>query len=89
MNLEWLSAGKNRRWYGYYDPAEDGEDAAGIITYGLAHVTDAAKNPELLLALRGVNSNSEVPLYLRGQFTNASAFTSGKIYRVLYSFTGW
>ena len=60
---------------------------AGIITYGLAHVTDAAKNPELLLALRGVNSNSEVPLYLRGQFTNASAFTSGKIYRVLYSFT--
>lgn len=31
------------------DPAEDGEDAAGIITYGLAHVTDAAKNPELLL----------------------------------------
>ena len=63
------------------------EDAAGIITYGLAHVTDAAKNPELLLALRGVNSNSEVPLYLRGQFTNASAFTSGKIYRVLYSFT--
>ena len=42
------------------DPAEDGEDAAGIITYGLAHVTDAAKNPELLLALRGVNSNSEV-----------------------------
>ena len=55
------------------DPAEDGEDAAGIITYGLAHVTDAAKNPELLLALRGVNSNSEVPLYLRGQFTNASA----------------
>ena len=69
------------------DPAEDGEDAAGIITYGLAHVTDAAKNPELLLALRGVNSNSEVPLYLRGQFTNASAFTSGKIYRVLYSFT--
>ena len=66
---------------------EDGEDAAGIITYGLAHVTDAAKNPELLLALRGVNSNSEVPLYLRGQFTNASAFTSGKIYRVLYSFT--
>ena len=69
------------------DPAEDGEDAAGIITYGLAHVTDAAKNPELLLALRGVNSNSELPLYLRGQFTNASAFTSGKIYRVLYSFT--
>ena len=67
--------------------AEDGEDAAGIITYGLAHVTDAAKNPELLLALRGVNSNSEVPLYLRGQFTNASAFISGKIYRVLYSFT--
>lgn len=69
------------------DPNEDGEKATGIITYGLAHVTDAAKNPELLLALRGVNGSSEVPLYLRGQFTHESAFTSGKIYRVLYSFT--
>ena len=56
MNLE-LAVGGKKFVDGtdITDPAEDGEDAAGIITYGLAHVTDAAKNPELLLALRGVN----------------------------------
>ena len=71
------------------DPAEDGEEAKGIITYGLAHVADAQNNPELLLALIGKKDGAETPLYLRGQFTGsaAGAFASGKIYRVLYSFT--
>ena len=71
------------------DPAEDGEEAKGIITYGLAHVADAENNPELLLALIGKKDGAETPLYLRGQFTKsaAGAFASGKIYRVLYSFT--
>lgn len=71
------------------DPAEDGEGAKNIITYGLAHVADPKNNPELLLALIGKKDGAETPLYLRGQFTKtaAGAFISGKIYRVLYSFT--
>lgn len=70
------------------DPNEDGEEAKGIVTYGLAHVTDATKNPELLLALTGTKEDGGVtPLYLRGRFTGSQAFESGKIYRVLYSFT--
>lgn len=71
------------------DPAEDGEEATDIITYGLAHVANAENNPELLLALIGKKDGAETPLYLRGQFTGsaAGAFASGKIYRVLYSFT--
>lgn len=68
------------------DPAEDGEGATNIVTYGLAHISDAQQNPELLLALTGTNGATETPLYLRGKFTNESAFESGKIYRVLYSF---
>lgn len=66
----------------------DGEDAEDIITYGLAHVEEAANNPELLLTLHGTTANGTVePIYLRGQFTNSDAFESGKIYRVLYSFS--
>ena len=71
------------------DPAEDGEEATDIITYGLAHVANAENNPELLLALIGKKDGAETPRDLRGQFTKsaAGACASGKIYRVLYSFT--
>lgn len=66
----------------------NGENAEDIITYGLAHVAVATNNPELLLTLHGTTSGgTEEPIYLRGQFTNSSAFESGKIYRVLYSFS--
>lgn len=66
----------------------DGEDAKDIITYGLAHVENAVNNPELLLTLHGTTANgTEEPIYLRGQFTSAVPFKSGKIYRVLYSFS--
>lgn len=66
----------------------DGEGAENIITYGLAHVADKANNPELLLTLHGTTADgTEEPIYLRGQFTNSQAFNSGKIYRVLYSFS--
>lgn len=68
--------------------ADNGEDAENIITYGLAHVADKANNPELLLTLHGTTADgTEEPIYLRGTFTNSQAFNSGKIYRVLYSFS--
>lgn len=67
--------------------AADGEGAENIITYGLAHVADKANNPELLLTLHGTTADGEEPIYLRGTFTNSQAFNSGKIYRVLYSFS--
>lgn len=70
------------------DATADGEDAKDIITYGLAHVADAINNPELLLTLHGTTASGTVePIYLRGKFTNVAAFNSGKIYRVLYSFS--
>lgn len=72
------------------DENEDGEDATGIITYGLAHVADKANNPELLLALHGTTTaGTSVPLYLRGKFTgdNQPNFEAGKIYRVFFAFT--
>lgn len=66
----------------------NGENAEDIITYGLAHVANAANNPELLLTLHGTTADQKTePIYLRGQFTTAAAFESGKIYRVLYSFS--
>lgn len=68
--------------------ADNGEGAENIITYGLAHVADKANNPELLLTLHGTTADgTEEPIYLRGTFTNSPAFNSGKIYRVLYSFS--
>lgn len=66
---------------------EGGEGATGIITYGLAHVADAANNPELVLTLEGVSGVTATPLYLNGKFTKSTAFNAGKIYRVLYSFS--
>ena len=82
-----LNAGESK----YVDGTElleeaDGEGAKNIITYGLAHVADAANNPELVLTLEGVSGATATPLYLNGKFTN-SAFNAGKIYRVLYSFS--
>lgn len=68
-------------------PEADGEGATGIITYGLAHVADAANNPELILTLEGTSGATATPLYLKGTFTNATPFNAGKIYRVRYSFT--
>lgn len=68
-------------------PEEDGEGTTGIITYGLAHVADAANNPELILTLEGTSGATATPLYLKGTFTNATPFNAGKIYRVRYSFT--
>lgn len=66
----------------------NGENAQNIITYGLAHVNNATNNPELLLTLHGTTASGAVePIYLRGLFTSADAFNSGKIYRVLYSFS--
>lgn len=66
----------------------NGEGATDIITYGLAHVADKANNPELLLTLHGKTADGAVePIYLRGTFTHSDAFNSGKIYRVLYSFS--
>lgn len=66
----------------------DGENAEDIITYGLAHVEAATNNPELLLTLHGTTADQKTePIYLRGQFTTAVPFNSGKIYRVLYSFS--
>ncbi len=72
------------------DPAEDGEGATRIVTYGLADITDKANNPELLLSLYGVTeAETKYPLYLHGKFvgTDKTAFGSGKIYRVFFSFT--
>ncbi len=69
-----------------------GEGAEDIFTYGLTHVTDANKNPELLLSFYGVNGTVKTPLYLHGKFTQ-KAFAAveekddvevGKIYRVLF-----
>jgi len=69
------------------DPNEKGDNATGIITYGLANVEDKAKNPELLLALHGNPATGAAePLYLRGIFTNKAPFVSGKIYRVFFTF---
>ncbi|MEY8685900.1 hypothetical protein AB9N12_07085 [Bacteroides sp. AN502(2024)] len=69
------------------DPNEDGEEATGIITYGLAHVESSTNNPELLLALRGNTAdNASTPLYLHGKFTSKDPFVSGKIYRVFFTF---
>ncbi len=83
------------------DPTtEKGNNATGIITYGLAHISDKANNPELLVALHGTPkvaegapAPAEVPFYLHAKFQNADtgtgnngAFVSGKIYRVFFKF---
>ena len=82
-----LTPGQSKAPNGDAVAADDGEGAKAIITYGLAHVEDAANNPELLLTLHGTTADGEEPIYLRGTFTNSQAFNSGKIYRVLYSFS--
>lgn len=72
------------------DVVENGTNAEDIITYGLAHVADKTNNPQLLLTLHGTTAaGTEEPIYLIGTFTgtNNSAFESGKIYRVFYSFS--
>jgi len=68
-------------------PAGDqGDNATGIITFGLTKVAEAANNPELLLSFYGLKDGTtdKTPLYLRGKFTTAEAFTAGKIYRVFF-----
>lgn len=83
-----LTPGQSKAPNGGTVAADDGEGAEDIITYGLAHVADKANNPELLLTLHGTTADgTEEPIYLRGTFTNSQAFNSGKIYRVLYSFS--
>ena len=83
-----LQPGEKKAPDGTAVAAADGEGAENIITYGLAHVADKANNPELLLTLHGTTADdTEEPIYLRGTFTNSQAFNSGKIYRVLYSFS--
>lgn len=83
-----LTPGQSKAPNGGAVVADDGEGAKAIITYGLAHVENAANNPELLLTLHGTTADgTEEPIYLRGTFTNSPAFNSGKIYRVLYSFS--
>ena len=84
-----LTPGQSKAPNGDAVADDDGEGAKAIITYGLAHVEDAANNPELLLTLHGTTTadGTEEPIYLRGTFTNSQAFNSGKIYRVLYSFS--
>lgn len=82
-----LAPGESKAPNGGAVAADDGEGAENIITYGLAHVADKANNPELLLTLHGTTADGEEPIYLRGTFTNSPAFNSGKIYRVLYSFS--
>lgn len=71
------------------DVVENGTNAEDIITYGLAHVADKNNNPQLLLTLHGTTATGTEPIYLIGTFTgtNTPAFESGKIYRVLYSFS--
>lgn len=72
------------------DPDENGDDATGIITYGLAHVANKTNNPELLVALHGTPAagGDAEPLYLRAKFVGETnpVFESGKIYRVHFSF---
>lgn len=83
-----LTPGQSKAPNGSAVAADNGEGAEDIITYGLAHVENAANNPELLLTLHGTTADGTVePIYLRGTFTNSPAFNSGKIYRVLYSFS--
>ena len=82
-----LTPGQSKAPNGGAVAADNGEGAENIITYGLAHVADKANNPELLLTLHGTTADGEEPIYLRGTFTNSPAFNSGKIYRVLYSFS--
>lgn len=82
-----LTPGQSKAPNGDTVATNNGEGAKAIITYGLAHVEDAANNPELLLTLHGTTADGEEPIYLRGTFTNSQAFNSGKIYRVLYSFS--
>ena len=83
-----LTPGESKAPNGDDVAADNGEGAENIITYGLAHVADNANNPELLLTLHGTTADgTEEPIYLRGQFTKSDAFNSGKIYRVLYSFS--
>lgn len=83
-----LTPGQSKAPNGDAVAANNGEGAEDIITYGLAHVADKANNPELLLTLHGTTADgTEEPIYLRGTFTNSEAFNSGKIYRVLYSFS--
>ena len=83
-----LTPGQSKAPNGGEVAANNGEGAEDIITYGLAHVENAANNPELLLTLHGTTADGTVePIYLRGTFTNSAAFNSGKIYRVLYSFS--
>lgn len=83
-----LAPGESKAPNGGAVAADNGEGAENIITYGLAHVADKANNPELLLTLHGTTADgTEEPIYLRGTFTNSPAFNSGKIYRVLYSFS--
>lgn len=83
-----LTPGQSKAPNGGEVAANNGEGAEDIITYGLAHVADKANNPELLLTLHGTTADGTVePIYLRGTFTNSAAFNSGKIYRVLYSFS--
>lgn len=83
-----LTPGESKAPNGGAVAADNGEGAENIITYGLAHVADKAYNPELLLTLHGTTADgTEEPIYLRGQFTKSDAFNSGKIYRVLYSFS--
>lgn len=84
-----LAPGESKAPNGGAVAADDGEGAKAIITYGLAHVADKANNPELLLTLHGTTADdTEEPIYLRGTFTkNSDPFNSGKIYRVLYSFS--
>lgn len=82
-----LQPGEKKAPDGTAVAADNGEGAENIITYGLAHVADKANNPELLLTLHGTTADGEEPIYLRGTFTNSPAFNSGKIYRVLYSFS--
>lgn len=83
-----LNPGESKNPNGGEVAANNGEGAEDIITYGLAHVENAANNPELLLTLHGTTADgTEEPIYLRGTFTNSQAFNSGKIYRVLYSFS--
>lgn len=83
-----LTPGQSKAPNGSAVAADNGEGAKDIITYGLAHVADKANNPELLLTLHGTTADGTVePIYLRGTFTNSAAFNSGKIYRVLYSFS--
>ena len=64
-----------------------GDGFENIITYGVAGVSAATDNPELLLSFYGVNGTAKTPLYVKAKFTSGSAFTAGKIYRVKFTIT--